>query len=250
MRAYLTLLRRELAVYFLNLIGYVIIATTAFLTGLSLAVMLIKLEGLSTPLPVTQLFYATPFFWLIVLLSAPIITMRLFAQEKSSGTFETLMTAPVSDLQVLLAKFSAAWIFYLTMWLPLLASLLILNRYTSETAALNGGTLGGMFLGISLIGAAFMALGCLSSALTRSQIISGMTCLAGGLSLFLLSFLNEKLSLDNGFWVSVFNCLSMFEHMNDFARGIVDTRALVFYLSITVIFLFLALRVLESRRWK
>ena len=71
-----------------------------------------KLQQEPTPMPVTELFYITPFFWLILLLSAPVITMRLFALEKYSGTFETLMTAPVSDLQVVLAKFTAAMVFY------------------------------------------------------------------------------------------------------------------------------------------
>jgi ABC-2 type transport system permease protein len=230
--------------------GYVIIAGAAFLTGLSFAVLLSKLGGSPTPLPVTQLFYATPFFWLIVLLSAPIITMRLFALEKFSGTFETLMTAPVSDRQVVLAKFTAAWIFYMLMWIPLLLNVLVLRRFTSGSGALDGGALAGMFLGIGLVGAAFMALGLFASALTRSQIIAAMVCLAGGVSLFLVSFLGDKMNLDSGWWVSVFNYLSMFDHMDDFARGVVDSRPVIFYLTLTALFLFLTLRVVESRRWR
>ena len=84
-------------------------------------------------MPVTELFYATPFFWLILLLAAPVITMRLFAQEKFSGTFETLMTTPVSDLQVVLAKFTAALLFYLVMWLPLLACMFVVRHYTQRS---------------------------------------------------------------------------------------------------------------------
>ena len=250
MSVYLHLTRRELAAYFISMTGWVIIAAAALLTGLSFAVLLVKLQGVPTPLPITQLFYATPFFWLVVLLATPVITMRLFAQEKHTGTFETLMTAPVSDTQVVLAKFSAAWIFYMIMWLPLLGSLLLLKRYINDPSALAGGTLAGMFLGIALVGAAFMALGCFTSSLSRSQIIAAMLCLAGGVSMFLLSFLSDKLSLDTTWWMSVFNYLSLFEHMNDFARGVVDTRPVVFYVSLTVLFLFLTLRALESRRWK
>jgi ABC-2 type transport system permease protein len=250
MGAYLTLTRRELSAYFIAMTGYVIIAAAAFLTGLSFAVLLDKLDGIATPMPITELFYATPFFWFIVLIAAPIITMRLFAQEKFSGTFETLMTAPVSDLQVVLSKFTAAWIFYLLMWLPLLVSVFILRRYISDPEAGNPGVLGGMFLGVALVGAAFISLGCLASALTRSQIIAAMISLAGGVSLFLISFLSDKMSLHATWWVSVCNYLSMFDHMDDFARGVVDTRPLVFYFSLTFVFLFLTLRVVESRRWK
>ena len=250
MTVYFTLIRRELATFLLSLTGYVIIAGAALLTGLSFTVLTTKLSDVATPLPVTQLFYATPFFWLIVLLAAPIITMRMYAQEKSSGTFETLMTAPVGDLQVVLAKFTAAWLFYMLMWLPLLASIYLLRRFANDPTATAGGVVGGMFLGIGLVGGAFISLGGLASALTRSQIIAAMIALAGGVSMFLVSFLSDKMSLDTNWWISVGNYLNLFEHMADFARGIVDTRPVIFYLSLTFIFLFLTLRVVESRRWK
>jgi ABC-2 type transport system permease protein len=250
MQVYWTLVRRELAAYFVSMTGYVIIAAAVFLMGLSFAVLLAKLQDVATPMPVTELFFATPFFWLILLLAAPVITMRLFAQEKFSGTFETLMTAPVGDAQVVLAKFTAALLFYLVMWLPLLACVSLLRRYTSDPAVLDAGTVGGAFLGIALLGGTFMALGCFSSALTRSQIIAAMICLAGGVSLFLLSFLGDRVNMQAGGWISVFNYLNLLDHMNDFARGIVDTRPVVLYLGLTIFFLFLTLRVVESRRWK
>src|SRR6185295_3100694 len=100
MQAYLTLTRRELASFFVSMTGYVIIAAALFLMGLSFVVLMVKLQSESIPMPLTTLFYGTAFFWLILLLAAPVITMRLFALEKFSGTFETLMTTPVSDLQV------------------------------------------------------------------------------------------------------------------------------------------------------
>ena len=118
MQAYWTLTRRELAGFFLSLSGYIIIAAALFMMGLSYVVILDMLKK-PTPMPVTELFYSTPFFWLILLLTPPVITMRLFALEKSSGTYETLMTTPVSDLQVVGAKFTAALLFYVLMWLPL-----------------------------------------------------------------------------------------------------------------------------------
>lgn len=250
MSAYLTLTRRELGAYFISMTGYVIIAAAVFLTGLSFTVLVTKLQDVSTPMPVTELFFATPFFWLIILLAAPIITMRLFAHEKFSGTFETLMTAPVSDRQVVLAKFTAAWLFYMLMWLPLLGSIFILRRYTSDPTVMDAGALGGTFLGIGLLGGAFMAGGLFASSLTRSQIIAAMIGLAGGVSLFLLSFLGEQVNADSGWLPQLFSYLNLFDHMQDFARGVVDTRPVIFYLSLTGLFLFLTLRVVDSRRWR
>ena len=250
MQAYWTLTRRELASYFVSMAGYVIIAVSLFQIGLSFVILLSKLQSDSTPLPITELFYITPFFWLILLLSAPVITMRLFALEKYSGTFETLMTAPVGDLAVVLAKFSAALIFFMVMWLPLLASILILSHYTNGPAAVDWGGIGGTFFGIFLLGCLYMAIGCFASALTRSQIIAAMITLALGVTLFLLSFLSDRLIAARD-WVSdVLNYTGMVEHMQDFSRGIVDTRCIVFYISSAIFFLFLTLRVVESRRWK
>src|SRR5476649_2710377 len=122
MRIFWTLTRRELAAFFFSATGYVIIAAVTLLIGLSFVVLMTNLGSDPSPMPVTEMFYRTYFFWLIVLLATPVITMRLFALEKASGTFETLMTTPVSDLQVVLAKFTAAMIFFMLMWLPSIAS--------------------------------------------------------------------------------------------------------------------------------
>ena len=94
MKIFWTLARRELAAFFCSITGYVIIAAVTFLIGLSFVVLMTNLGSDPSPMPVTEMFYRTYFFWLIVLLAAPAITMRLFALEKSSGTFETLMTTP------------------------------------------------------------------------------------------------------------------------------------------------------------
>ena len=112
-------------------------------------------------MPVTEMFYSTFYFWLILLLATPVITMRLFALEKASGTFETLMTTPVGDLQVVAAKFTAAVIFYMVTWLPLLACLFIVRHFTNQPGALDAGTVGGMYLGIFLIGCLFLVAGLL-----------------------------------------------------------------------------------------
>jgi len=250
MQVYLTLTRRELAGFFVSLTGYVVIAAVIFLMGLSWVNLLVLLQSESTPAPVTRLFFSTQYFWLILLLATPMITMRLFAQEKYSGTFETLMTTPVSDLQVVLAKFSAAMIFYIMMWLPSLASILILRRFLSNPEAVDVGMLISTYLGIVLLGGLFMSMGCLASALTRSQIIAAIISLTLGFSLFLLSYLPGHLPMADNWVASAISYVGLFDHLNDFARGQVDSRRVVFYLSTTFLFLFLTLRVVESRRWK
>src|SRR5438552_783828 len=152
MRAYWTLTRRDLAGYFLSLTGYVVIAATTFLVGLSFVDLLKALKQEPTAMPVTELFYVTWYFWLILLLVTPVITMRLFALEKFSGTFETLMTTPVSDLQVVLAKFSAAMLFYLLLWLPLAGCLWIACRYSNSPVSFVPALLGiGLRLGLILV---------------------------------------------------------------------------------------------------
>lgn len=250
MRAYLTLTRRELGAYFVSLSGYVIIAAVAFLLGLSFWSMIVKLHAQPTPMPLTEIFHESVYFWFILLLVSPIITMRLFALEKFSGTFETLMTVPVKDVEVVLAKFTAAFLFYGVMWLPLLACIGILHRFTTDPAAINPGAVASTFLGILLMGLLYLSVGIFTSSLTRSQIIAAMLSFFLGISLFMLSFLADGINTSGGWQNQVFNHVSMVEHMRDFAGGIVDTRHVIYYLSLSAFFLFLTVKVLESRRWK
>ena len=202
-------------------------------------------------MPVTEMFYRTYFFWLIVLLAAPVITMRLFALEKSSGTFETLMTTPVGDVQVVAAKFTAAIIFYIVMWLPMAG--VPVHRaafHEPDQARWTRGTVGGMYLGIFLVGCLFLSLGCFASAISRSQMAAAMISFVLGVSLFSLGFLAEAVPVTAQWQTQVLSYFGLFEQMHDFARGVVDTRTVIFYVSLTLFFLFLTLRVVESRRWK
>jgi ABC-2 type transport system permease protein len=250
MRIYWTLLRRELGTFFLSLSGYMIIAAVTLLTSLSFVVLVQNLGTDPTPMPITEMFYRTYFFWLIVLLIAPVITMRLFALEKASGTFETLMTTPVGDAAVVAAKFSAALIFYMVAWLPMLACLFILRHFTHQNVGMDAGTIGGMFIGTFLTGGLFLSLGCFASALTRSQVAAAMISFVLGVSLFAMGFLAAALPAATHWQSQVIAYFGLFEQMHDFARGVLDTRTLVFYISATFLFLFLTLRVVESRRWK
>ena len=249
MRACWTLTRRELAGFFFSPTGYVIIAAAAFLIGYSFDLVIGKLQGLPTTAPVTEIFYDTAYFWLILLLAVPVITMRSFAQEKSTGTYEMLMTTPVSDFQVVAAKFTGAMVFYMIMWLPLLGCLLLVRRYTSGQGVFDAGAVGCTFLGIFLIGCLFIALGCFASALPRSQTTAAMISVFFSMALFMSSWLGDKLPSSD--WKSqVWSLFALRDQMGEFVRGVVDTRAVVFYLSLTFFILFLTLRVVESRRWK
>ena len=249
MTIFWALLRRELGTFFFSWTGYAIIAAVTFLIGGSFAVVIRNLGSDPSPMPVTELFYGTYFFWLIVLLAAPVITMRLFALEKASGTFETLMTTQVSDAQVVATKFLGALIFYMVAWLPLLACLFLVRHFTNQ-GGLDGGTVGGMFLGIFLVGSLFLSLGCFASSLTRSQMTAVMVSFVLGTSLFSLGFVALVLPTQADWQSQVLSHFNLFDQMHDFARGVVDTRTVIFYVSTTLLFLFLTLRVVESRRWK
>ena len=250
MRAWWTLVRRELGSYFVSWTGYVIIGIVVFLLGLCFSLLLEALNGEKQEQPLMELFQMSYYFWLILILSSPVITMRSFAHEKFTGTFETLMTTPVSDLQVVLAKFSSSMIFYLLTWIPLLGCVLVVRQFSDEPGALDVGTVGSTYLGIALVGALYMSMGCFASSLTRSQIIAAMFSLAMGLSFFLFSFLSAVLAARSGWLSKLFAHLSLADHMREFARGVVDLRPVVFYGSLTCLFLFLTLKAVESRRWK
>jgi len=250
MSVFFTLARRELAAFFFSVTGYIIIAAVTLLIGLSFIVLLTNLGTDATPMPVTEMFYGTYFFWLIVLVAGPVITMRLFALEKSSGTYETLMTTPVSDFAVVAAKFSAAILFYLIMWLPMIGCLFFVGHFANQPGALDAGTVGGTYLGIFLVGCLFLSLGCFASAISRTQMTAAIISFVFGVSLFALGFLAEQIPVTSQWQSNVVSYFGLFGQMRDFARGVVDTRAVVFYATLTWFFLFLTLRAVESRRWK
>ena len=250
MQAYLTLTRRELATFFLSISGYVIISGLALLVGLDFITLINSVGTDPVSMPITQLFFNNLLLWIIIVLTAPVITMRTFALEKATGTFETLTTTPVSEMQIVAAKFTAAVIFFVVMWLPTLAYMFIVQHFTNQTGALDIGTLCSMYLGLFLAGCFILSIGCFASAITRSQVVAGMITLVAGIALLMLNWLAQSVS-PNGQWqAQVLGLFNLTQQMTDFTRGILDTRILVFYVSVTFFFLFLTLRVIESRRWK
>ncbi|MDP7012327.1 MAG: ABC transporter permease [Verrucomicrobiota bacterium] len=250
MAAFLTLTRRELTGHFFSLRGYVVMAGVQLMLGASLLVTLHMLNRKAHDFPLTEKFPQTEFFWVVLLIIAPIITMRTFSHEKSIGTFETLMTTPIRDEQVVMAKFVGSYMFFLITFLPTLSYPFVLERYAHQPPAVEVWAVVSTGMGIALIGAFFMALGCFVSSLTRNQTVAAVSTFALGTSVFFLGYLAQVRPSELNWSYSVFQHISMLNHMSDFATGIVDTRQIVFYLSLTAVFLFLTLKSVESRRWK
>ena len=250
MNVFRALVRRELSAFFQGPNGFIIIAAVMFLIGLGFIVVLSGLNGEATPMPVTQVFYGTYFFWVILLLIAPVITMRSFAMERASGTYETLMTAPIGDWQVVVSKFTGALIFYMILWLPLLACSIVVRLYVGESAVLGFGTMLTSALGILMVGSLYMSIGCFASALTRNQAVAAVSGFALGAALFFTGFFSYFAG-DRTDWLSqLARHISLANHMESFTRGVIDLGSIVFFLSLTGLFLYLTHKVVESRRWK
>jgi ABC-2 type transport system permease protein len=184
-------------------------------------------------------------FWLVFLLTPALLTMRLFAEERSSGTLEMLLTAPLRDGQIVLSKFLACFAFYLVMWLPSLLYLPIMMQTGIDLWPVLT-----TYLGLGLAGAMLLSLGLLISSLVRSQLVAALLALfvslifvAGGFWLTGRDVGDPLYQL--GFYVTV-----PLHFERNFSRGLLDTRQLVLYSSVTVFCLFLTVRSLESRRWR
>ena len=250
MMVFLALVRRELGGVFKSWVGYVVMAVVIWQVGWSLLDLISRLSGTSVVVPLPQLFYQSLYFWMTLLTTAPLITMRSFASERASGTYEALMTTPVGDVQVVLAKFAGALAFYLLTWMPLVAVLAVLRQVAHEPAFLDPYTTSGAFLGIFLIGSLYLSMGCLASALTRSQMVAAILSFMGGLGLWGISLGSAGDRPAIGRWGPLLDHVSVVRQMTDFAAGVIDSRHVVFLFGGVVFFLFLTTRVVESRRWK
>jgi ABC-2 type transport system permease protein len=179
----------------------------------------------------------------ILLLLMPLITMRLFAEERRSGTIELLLTYPVRDGAVLLAKYLAALALYALM----LALTLLYPGIVAYFTRLEWGPLLSGYLGLLLMGATFLAVGIFASSLTENQIVASITTFGVLLFLWVIGWSAEYVG---GGWGRVLSHLSLLDHFDTFARGVLDTKDIIYYLNVTILALFLTLRSLEARRWK
>ncbi len=245
---FLTLWRRELGAYFSSAVAYIL--ASFFLAVMGLGFWYIASARLITGAAVYDLFRALygGVAWVAVLMVVPVLTMRSFAEEKRSGTLETLLTAPVSDWQVVLAKFAGVFTLYMLFWLPTLLYFPMLNRLNGGELPFDRGALAATYLGLALIGAFFLSVGLFLSSLTRNLIVAAMATFAVLMLIFLAGFLPEISPVP--FIQEASRPFSVVLHMLDFSRGILDSRPVILYLSSTVWMLSACTRSLESRRWR
>ena len=242
----MAILKRELLAFFFSPLAYVVAALLLLVNG---AVFWLIVSYLNDPragigAPLELFFGQTVFFWLVLLFVAPVVTMRLLSEERRSGTIEVLMTAPVTEAKVVVGKYLAALIFFLFLWLPTVVYAVILSIYSE----VDWGPVASGYVGIVGIGALLLAAGVLASALTRSQLVAAVLTFAIAGPLFAVGFL-EFLFTDEVL-KELFNYFSLPRHMEDFSRGIVDSRRLVYYVSVSALFLFLAARALAAKKWR
>ncbi len=249
MRLLRILIFKELKGYFLTPFGWAVLAFVTLMQGLSLSTAMKGFRDTPVKDSLVYVTFHTPLFWFYFLFIFPLITMRLFAEEERSGTLETLLTAPVQTWQVVLSKYAAAMLFYSTLWLPALLQFKMFEWVTHLPPAWTPGALLGTFTAVMLMGAAFTAVGCLASAITSSQIIAGMITIGLLVIQYFLGFVTVIWG-ESFAGAPFFHYISSQQHLHYFARGLFDTRPAVYFLSVTVLVLFLTYQVVDYRRWK
>jgi ABC-2 type transport system permease protein len=179
----------------------------------------------------------------IILFIMPMITMRTYSEEKRSGTVELLLTSPVTDLEIILGKFIGALALYGAMLLVTMLYILILFKIGNpEWRPIVAG-----YLGLLLMGGCFLSTGLFISSLTKNQIVAGFLTFATFLMLWVIGWLGESSSPTTR---DVLNYISITEHFEDFARGIIDTKHVIYYLSFITFGLFLTAKSVDSERWR
>lgn len=179
----------------------------------------------------------------ILLLLMPLVTMRLFAEERRSGTIELLLTYPVRDGAVLLGKFFAALVLYATM----LLLTLLYPGIVAYFVRIEWGPLLTGYVGLLLMGATFIAVGVCISSFFENQIMAGTVTFLVLLMLWVIGWSGDAAG---GIWKTILSELSIIEHFDTFAKGILDTKDVIYYVNLTILALFIGLKSLEARRWK
>ena len=247
MQRLLAVIRRELIAYFSSPLAYIVMTAFLLMQGYIFYLIVSFLNNPQTPAmtPMRLFFGGTIFFWLFLLFVVPVITMRLIAEERRSGTIEVLLTSPVTEAQVVIGKFVAAMAFYGALWLPTALYVLILRQHSEIDI---GPVLSG-YLGVFLLGFFFLAVGTFCSTLTNNQLIAAIIAFAAMVALFSIGLV-EQLMLSSSFIKSALSQMNLWTQMDDFAKGIVDTRHVIYQLSGGVLFLFLAAKTLEVKKWR
>jgi len=251
----LAIAHKELRAYFASPIAWVILGLFALLFGwffYAFLVLFVRQSmqvgqmGMGQQTVNVNLYMIRPLLQnatVIMLFVLPMITMRTYSEEKRSGTMELLLTSPVTDLQIIVGKFLGAMALYVAMLLvtALYVSLLFFYGSPEWRPVLTG------YLGLLLLGGCFVSVGLLVSSMTRNQIVAGMATFGVFLMLWVISWIAD---FSGPMTRTVVSYLSITEHFDDFAKGIIDTKHLVYYLSFITFGLFLTAKAVDSERWR
>lgn len=245
-----TIAKREISSFFVSPLAYVVLTTWLLFQGAVFWVMSFWYSqqdfgsGSSGANPLSHYFGGTTLFYIPIMVYTPLLTMRLLAEEHRQGTIEPLLTAPVSDAAVVLGKYLASLVFWCALWAPTLMYVWLTSRYGD----LDLWKIAATYVGIFGLGAYYMALGLLMSALTRSQITAAVLTFVALGAFFILGLFSFLVTDDT--WRGVFDYMSLWTHMSTFASGIVDSRYLTYELSLAALGVFLSVRALEARRYE
>jgi len=241
-----TLLKKEISVFLSSLIGYIVIAVFLLINGLFIWIFPMEFNVLRFGYAsLDGLFVIAPFVFLFLI---PAVTMRLFADERRSGTMELLLTKPVSDLQIILSKYLAGLILVLGAILPTLIYVVSVWHLGIETGNLDKGGMAGSYLGLFFLASAFVAAGLFASSLTDNQIVAFI------IAVFLCGFSYigfesiHNLELMGRFDLFV-KALGINAHYVSMSRGVIDTRDVVYFLSYVALFILLTMISLQRRKW-
>jgi ABC-2 type transport system permease protein len=234
-----TIAGRELKSYFLSPLAWIILALFAFITGVIFVAIIIN----------TRVADITPLFrnWITVLalILTPALTMRLFSEEYKLGTMELLLTSPARDWQIVVGKFVAAWIGFAILLIPTLWQLVILERYGDP----DYGIVGASYVGLLLVGAAFVGVGMFASALTQNQFIAYMIAMILLLFLWIADAPANAIG-QNNMLADFFRYLSLPGQFQEFFNGVLDSEHLLYFVSVALIAIVLTTLVVSSRRWR
>jgi len=248
----LAIAHKELKSYFSTPIAYIVIGFFALHIGYFYYAMLVifnqqslQFGGEGGAMDINQQLIRPLFLnaSVILLFVLPLITMRTYSEEKRSGTIELLLTSPVSDLEIIIGKFLGAMTLYAAMLGVTLIHVALLFSYGNpEWKVVVTG-----YIGLLLMGGCFISVGLLISSMTKNQIVSGMVTFAVFLLLWVINWIA---SFTGPTTQSVLNYLSITDHFDDFTRGILDTKHLIYYFSVMSFGLFLTSRSVDTERWK
>jgi ABC-2 type transport system permease protein len=240
---------KELKGYFLTPFGWVVLAYVTLMQGVSLSAAMKGFRDTAVKDSLVYVAFNSPLFWFSFLFIFPLITMRLFAEEERTGTLETLLTAPVRTWQVVLSKYAAAMAFFTLLWIPVAFQFKLFSVVSGLPSAYAPGSMIGAFAMLMLMGAAYTAVGCLASALTSSQIVAGLITTGLLVIQYFLGYVTVIWG-ESFAGAAFFHHLSAHRHLHYYTSGLLDTRAVVWFLGIAFLMLVFTHHIVDHRRWK